>query len=666
MLITTQKQLRATINEISEATMIGIDTEFTSLDVYASTLLLISLATENQAYVIDMTQLDNTTVFTMLRDIIEDPKILKVGHNLTAEWKQFYHHGKIMMVHMHDTMIADQLINAGLPMRFGLKDVVSRRLGIELDKEIREDFIGWQVGTTFTEEQIEYSKMDAVYPLRVYAQQMQEIADKQLERVYQLEMDDIAPVAMMEYTGQPINKQTLEDMREPFYRFTQQADQAFQDILIGAGVAEEILFSRDGYAVVNSNSPIAVLDMLHRAGINVPSLNSKVVQRWDLANTKKNTKFDNLDYHDLIEDEDVADALDDYKLLNNKVLRAYTFLVGARKLVSTFIEGLIESINPITGRIHAGFKLLGAHRTGRMSSVGPNFQNLPNDLKLELLGLGQYSIRKAIEAKAGRKLIIADFSGIELVILAVLSHDKKLLDQILHGDIHTYVVQEIFGQIMQQRGIESISQENKSKQPWKSFRQGAKRTSYSNAYGTTGKNLSEQLNIDLALIGIKFTAKEGDELIKQWFALFPETAAYLETNAKKAVTDLYVTDAWGRRRNWDRNIVHFSPPRERFWKQLAAGREGKNAPIQGTSATMTKVAIRYLWKSLDMKRARIIITVHDEIIVEAVDSYVDTAKALMKAAMEQSIRDTLPTIADLVGKYETLSVVPKESQRYDK
>jgi len=666
MIVTTLKQLRVLIRSLIDEPMIGIDTEFSNLDVYASTLLLISIATPTDAYVLDMTQLDHTATFLLLRDVLESSLILKVGHNLTAEWKQFYHHGKVTMVHMHDTMVADQLINAGLPLRFGLKEVVQRRLGIDLDKEIREEFIDWQPGTTFTDEQLEYSKMDAVYPLQIYAQQMQEIHEKGLDRVYQLEMDDITPVAMMEYTGQPINTQMLESMREPFYHFAQQADQAFQDILIGANVAEEILFSKDGYSVVNSNSPVAVLQILNKMGINVPSLNSKIVQRWDLTHAKKNEQYDDLNYHELIDDEDVAEALDDYKLLNNKVLRAYTFLVGARKLVSTFIEGLLASVNPKTGRIHAGFKLLGAHRTGRMSSVAPNFQNIPNDVKLALLGLGQYSIRKAIEAKAGRKLIIADFSGIELVILAVLSNDKKLMDQILHGDIHTYVVQQIFGDIITQLSIDDINQSNKDIQPWKSLRQGSKRTSYSNAYGTTGKNLSEQLNIDLALIGVKFTAKQGDNLIKQWFELFPDTAAYLETNAKKAVTDLYVTDAWGRRRNWDRNIIHFSPPRERFWKQLAAGREGKNAPIQGTSATMTKVAIRYLWKTLDRSRARIIITVHDEIIVESVDSYVEIAKHLMKEAMEQSIRDTLPAIADLVGEYKSLSVTPKESQRYDK
>lgn len=662
LLVNNKYRFNKLLDALDTATVIGIDTEFSSIDfdVYTSKLLLISIAVGGETYVIDMTILP-LEYLQQLKPYLESPAILKVGHNLTAEWKQFYHHSKIMMTGMHDTMIADQMINGGLYIKWDLKEVVERRFGVILDKSIREAFIDWQPGQTFSQEQIDYSAMDAVWPLQIYVQQMKETEEKELGRIYDLEMSIIAPTAMMEYTGAPINRAMLEEMVEPFNHFVDIADKAFQDILIEFGAAEEILFTKDGYSVLNTGSTKQVLEALHRIGINVESLNSKIVQRWDLIHTQKKgkrSKFD-LDYHEVMDDEEVADALDDYQLLNNKILRAYAFLTGAKKLVSTFIEGLIAAINPKTGRIHAGYRSYGAHRTGRYSSYGPNYQNLPNDLKLELLGLGQYSIRKTIEAPIGRKLIIADYSGIELVILAVLSGDDKLMDQILNGDIHTYVVREIFG-------ILAITEDNKKQEPFKSWRQGAKRTSYSNAYGTTGKNLSEQLNIDLAKVGQKYTPAEGNDIIDRWFKLFPKTAAYLETNAKLAVEQLYVTDAWGRRRNWDYNILHKSNPRDRYWKQLAAGREGKNMPIQGTSATMTKLAIRLLWESLDMRKARIIITVHDEIIVEAVDSYVEEAKAIMKWAMEEAIKQTLPSIADMVGQYESLSVNPKESQRYDK
>lgn len=662
-LVHTHQRFQTLLTALKTATIIGIDTEFTNLKTQHSTLLLISIAVNGESYVLDMTML-SIDYLQQLKPFLESPAILKVGHNLTAEWKQLYHNARIKMVHMHDTMIADQMLLGGLPVRFSLQEVASRRLGIKLDKEIRKEFIEWQPGQTFTQEQIDYSAEDAVHPLLIYVQQMQEVKEQELERIYDLEMNIIAPTAMMEYTGVYVNRSMLEEMIEPFTRFANAAEKAFQDILIEYGAAQHILFDRDGYSIINADSTKQVKEALQRIGIEIfdkkgkLSLNSKVLQKWDLQQRKKKSKF-TIDYHDLIDDDDVADALDLYLMLDNKVVRAYVFMVGARKLVSTFIEGLIEAISPVTNRVHSGFKSYGAHKTGRYSSSDINFQNIPNDLKLELLGLGKYSIRKAIEAPPGRMLIIADYSGIELVILAVLSGDTKLMDQILNGDIHTYVVREIFK-------ILDITDENKKTEPFKSWRQGAKRTSYSNAYGTTGVNLSEQLNIDLARIGIKYTPKQGDEIIDQWFKLFPKTLAYLETNAQKAVKDLYVTDSWGRRRHWDKQIIWFSDPKERYWKQLAAQREGKNAPIQGTSATMTKLAIRLLWEHLDMKRGRIILTVHDEIVLEVTEGYVEEAKVIMQWAMEEAIKQTLPSIANLVGMYDSLSVTPKESERYDK
>ncbi len=672
-LVDTDRAFVALLRDIQriQPRIVGIDTEFTNLDVYRSRLLLTSIYFDTVSYVIDFTKLP-TAYLQKLKPLLEDESILKIGHNLIAEWKQFYHHSKlnkeprVMMAGMHDTMIAEQMILAGLGFKFDLRTVTARRLGIDLDKQIRTEFIDWPEGATFTPEQIEYSGKDAVIPILIYQQQMQEIEQRKLERIYDLEMHIIAPTAMMEYTGVPVNRSMLEEMIQPFQRYIDTADKAFQDILIDRGAAEQITFSRDGYFTVNANSRDQVKAALTRIGIDIrdksgkPSLNSKVVQRWDMLNTKRQRKYKDfdIDYHTLIDDEEVADALDLYLVLNNKVLRAYVFAQGADKLLNTFIMGLIHAINPITKRIHPNFKSYGAHRTGRYSSTEPNFQNLPNDKKLKILGLGAYSIRKTIEAALGRKLIISDYSGIELVILAVLSEDTLLMDEIIRGDIHTAVTINVLN-------YKDITAKNKKEDPHKLWRDAAKTLSYGIAYGTTGRNISETLNIMLGSVGFKIDAKTGDELIERWFKLFPKTAAYLETNAKRAVNELYVTDTWGRRRNWDRDIL-YAPTNDAKWKRLAAGREGKNMPIQGTSATMTKLAIRLLWEHLDLKKARIIITVHDEIVLEAVDSYIEEAKRIMKWAMEEAIRQTLPVIIENVGKYESLSVDPKESERYDK
>ena len=659
--ITELYQFAMMLSEIKTARIIGVDTETTGLDPYTYHPLLISLYAHDIAYVIDVVKL-GTNCIKQLKSILEDPMVKKIGHNLSFEWKFFYHLARIDMRNLHDGMIADRMIFAGLRMKHTLKDVVQRRLGIDVDKAVRKTFIGANPDEIdFDQEQYEYSAMDAVYPVLVYEDQMRDIREKALEQIYTLEMNIIAPTAMMEYTGVNINRALLSEMIAPFEYFVKTADKALQDMLIANGAADEITFLPDGYYAINSASDDQMKQALLRLGIKIEdkgklSLNSKAVQRWDMLQRKKRGKkykdFE-VDYHKLIDDEEVADALDAYIGLDNPVLRAFTFLQGARKLLSTYIYGLIDAINPVTNRVHPFFNSYGAEATGRYSSNGPNFQNLPNDKKLKILGLGRYSLRRCIEATKGRKLIIADYSGIELVILAALSGDENLMNQILRGDIHTYVTKDVLG-------YKEITKENKKKEPHKLWRDGAKTLSYAVAYGSTGRNIAETLNIMLASQGFKIDANQGDELLDKWYKLFPKTHAYLMKNADQATTKYYVSDPLGRRRNWDKAWLVDK------WKRLAARREGQNMPIQSASATMTKLAIMYLWQELDRKKARIIITVHDEIVIEAVDSYVDEACVIVKECMERAIADVLPSIAHEIGRYEGTSVTPSISGAYDK
>jgi DNA polymerase-1 len=654
--IHTLQGVRRVAYELSTTDVIAVDTENTGLDPYTARPLIVSLSSRTANYVIDLTTQDAKDAYTALQPLLEDPNILKIGHNLTYDWKIFHHQAGIMMEHMHDTMIADRLIYAvGYKVPFALKDVTARRLGITRDKSIRSSFIDWQIGSVFSEEQLRYAAEDTSFLFPIWEQQMREIANKKLERVYQLEMAIIAPTAVMEYTGVNINVAMLQDMVEPFSNYVKAADKALQDLFIANGAAETIVVTEDGYYCLNTNSTDQLKAALQRVGVDVPSLNAKDVQRWELLQRKKRKgkKIDDFNYLDIVDDEEIATAIDQYPGVENKYLRALGFLKGARILLNTFILGIIERINPISKRIHPNFNSLGAMATGRYSSSGPNFQNLPNDKKLKLLGLGRYSIRNAIEASKGRTLLISDYSGIELVILAVLSGDTHLMDEILRGDIHTYVTQEVLG-------YKDINRKNKKDEPHKLWRDAAKTLSYGIAYGTTGRNLSETLNIMLASQGYRITPQEGDELIERWYKLFPKTAAYLNSNARSAVLNGYVTDTWGRRRNWDKTTFVDK------WKRLAAEREGKNAPIQGTSATMTKRAIQLFWENANHRRARIIITVHDEIVVEANNQYLEEATRILKWAMEEAIRETLPSVADDVGKYESTSVSPKASNKYDK
>lgn len=657
--ITTMHGVYSMREYLRKQTVIGFDTENTGLDPITVTPLLASFATKEIAYVIDFTVLNPAKVYSELKDILTDTNIIKVGHNLAYDWRCVYTQSRIEMNGLYDTMIGERIVKAGLNERFDLKTVVRNRLDIDLDKSVREGFIDWQ-GESFTEQQIRYSGEDSVYPIIVMEQQLSEMGRNGLLRIKDLEMDIIAPSAFMEQTGIPIDSNMLYEMIPVFEKYIESADQALQDIIIEFGGAEKILFENGKYTALNTRSNKQVLEAFHRMGINVKSLNSKDVKQWDTRNSqsKRNSKKYNFEYEDVVEDSDVAEALDLYAALNHKVLRAYAFLVAMRKLHSTYVIGMINAIHPKTQRIHPHFNSLGAHRTGRYSSTDINAQNIPSDEKLKRLNIGDYSIRRAIrpikkKGKKDRKIIVADFAGIELVILATLSNDKKLLSQITEGDVHTFVCHEVLHYM-------DINKKNKKEYPHVMYRQSSKKLSYSIAYGVTSKNVSETMSTDLATLGVKVSQDQAQEHIDTWFNTFPDTKAYLQSNAEHAIMYGYVTDCWGRRRHWDRSTFIDK------WKRLAASREGMNAPIQGTSATMTKQAIRLLWSRLDRSRARLIMTVHDELVLESTEEYAEESARIVKECMEQAIRDTLPTIADIVGLYEGTSVSPSISDCYDK
>lgn len=659
-IVTCIEDLQRAIKEIEKYSTIGFDVESTGLSPHYDKLLLISIAVSSEeSYVIDFTHID-IKHFNLLAPILTSSSILKLGFNLVFDWKMVYGNTKVEVINMFDAMIAEQLLSAGLwvePVKgstFSLAAVTYRRLGKTRDKDIRKQFIGFQ-GRGFEYEAYYYAAEDTQDLFLMYEQQLKEIREKELEKVCALEMSLIACTSMMEYTGILVDREKLESLIEPFSKYVQTCHRALQDIFIEAGAADEILFDKSGYIAINPASKPnkktgndgQMLTALRTLGINLKSLSAKEIVKWDFKNSGRHEA---VAYTDLIEDENVADALEKYGGLENPYLRMFSFLIGAEKLLGTYVIKQLERIDKNTGRLYGWFKTLGARSTGRYSS---NLQQIPKDDKLERLGLKGHSIRQCFIASSGRNLILADFSGIELFILADMSRDEKLAHEITHGDIHSVVTKTTLGKFIPD--ALDITAENKKKRPYSILRDGAKTESFGIAYGVTGASLSEQLTIKFASLNVKITKEQGDELIRLWKQVaFPDAGRWLDDTGNKAVTDGYVTDAWGRRRNW--NKADF----ENKWRMFAAQREGKNAPIQMTSATMTKRAMVLTYDRLDKRRGRIIMSVHDEIVLEVVESYTEQAMLILKECMEQAARETMP----FMGQY--VEVTPEFSKRYDK
>jgi DNA polymerase I-like protein with 3'-5' exonuclease and polymerase domains len=535
----------------------------------------------------------------------------------------------------------EAMLTAGIVgVRNDLASIAKRRLNIELDKSIRDQFTN-ESFQGITADQLQYAAADVIVLKDIFLQQVDEVIAEGLHKPYKLEAKLAKVVAMMEYFGMPFNAAHLKKLEPVFEELISNSEKMLQRLIIESGAAEEIVFSKDGYSAANTSSNQQMLKYFNAVDIDLDTLNARAVTEWDFRNRKQAHKHE-VDVSQF--DANLTESIKSYGRYDNYRLNSYAYLVGARKLYSTYVIGLQEMENPITHRVHCTFNQIGA-ATGRFSSSKPNLQNLPSDQKMKDLGISD-SIRHAFAvANDNRRLIIADYSTIELVIIADASGDVELINNL--DDLHTYVAKHVLN-------VSDITTENKKEHPYKVWREAAKMVNYSIAYSVGGDNLAKQMTIKLAPVGAKYNAAQGEAIIEQWKKMFPQATAWLKKSSRSAVLNGWVADSYGRRRYWKREEFEVK------WKKEAAEREAANFPIQALSATMVKLALIKTFDRLDIKRAVIVSTVHDEIIVESTRDYAATASSILKEAMEEAAREVLPNLGS------TVVVSPAISNKYDK
>lgn len=225
-------------------------------------------------------------------------------------------------------------------------------------------------------------------------------------------------------------------------------------------------------------------------------------------------------------------------------------------------------------------------------------------------------------AEPGYKFVGADFSGIELVILAALSNDENLIEQIQRGDIHSLVGSTLFEK--------PFDKKMAKEEPYLTFRNVSKTTTYSIMYGVSGVGLYRRVSFPLSTVGFTMQKQMGDDWIQKWYGLFPKTGKLLETNGNKAITQLYTESVLGRRRHWSYDMLRTNGARAR------AVREGKNAPIQSSSADLTKLSELLLHRELDSSEAWLIACIHDELILRVREEVAEKYVPIIKWAMESA------------------------------
>src|SRR2546423_1855532 len=545
-LITSAEELRVASEELSKHAAIGFDCETTSLDPYNGRLRLIQFAAPDGVRIIDMDRFQGidparSDEFKPLRELLTAQRPVKIAHNTKFDAKWIKHVLGIEVAPVFDTLLASQIISAGdLEERQGLDAVAARFLNETIDKA--ERLSDWSA--ELTESQLEYAARDAMVLPPLREKMIDRLKADALLRCAQLEFECVIPIASLELAGIFLDKHrwreqlvVVERRREALAKELQEvlAEESSQSSLFGGPVREEI----------NLDSHVQLTKALKRLGVPVPDS----TRNWKLQ--------------PLANDYPVVATLLEYRTV--------------QKALTSYGENILEEINPATGRIHADFRQIGAP-TGRMACNSPNIQQVPHSIEY----------RRCFRAPEGRKLVIADYSQVELRILAEFTNDKGFIDAFNSGaDLHCATAAQVFNVPLDQ-----VTPDQRST---------AKRLNFGVVYGIGAQRFA-------MLTGMKQT--EAEDVLRRYFATYRQLDAWLREAAMRAVRDRMTRTASGR-------IARFRFDPEDKQAMSLAQRNGKNAPVQGSSADICKRALRLLHDKLQGTTAKIVNVIHDEIVVEA-------------------------------------------------
>ncbi|HEX5701749.1 MAG TPA: DNA polymerase [Pyrinomonadaceae bacterium] len=561
-LVTTPEQLRRAVDQLANRQVIGLDTETTDLDPYVSRLRLIQLATNENVFIIDLDKfsgfdLKQSDELAPLRRLITSARPIKIAHNAKFDAKFIKHNFGVDIGGLFDTLLASQLVSAGdIEERHGLEAIAGRYLNEAVDKS--ERLSNWEF--ELSESQLQYAARDAAVLIPLREKLVEKIKSNDLIDCAKLEFDCVMPVVDIELTGFYMNKHRwLEQLAIVEERRGELANELQE--MLGEGAAQASLFGPPR-ANINLDSQQQVTEALNRLGIPLPD-------------STRNWKLQPL----ALQYPVVA------KLLEYRTMQ---------KALTSYGQNMIEFINPKTGRLHADFRQIGAP-TGRFACTNPNIQQVPHAAEYRRCFTGY---------PEGRRLIIADYSQIELRILAEFSGDEAFTNAFKSGaDLHRVTAAQVFG----------VAEDQVTKEQ----RDFAKRLNFGVVYGIGASRFSLMTGVGVS---------DAENILRRYFSTYRGLDTYLRESANRAVDEKQARTGSGR-------MVRFNyDPSDRQQVSMTQ-RNGKNAPIQGTSADILKRALRLLNDELRDTSAQIVNIIHDEIVVEVNQGEAESVAAKVERAM---------------------------------
>ncbi len=602
--VNTEEALKTWLKDITNARKVALDTETTSLDALTAELVGISLSIEtgracyiplahkvkvpsdlldlSSANEDEILQLPTYWVLEQLKTVLEDVSILKIGHNIKYDLHiliQAFAKYKIdlkTIAPIADTMVMSFNCNAGLHGH--AMDTLSERY-LSLSPIAYKEIVGTgRNQISFDEVEIEkatqYAAEDADITLRLYNYFLPRLTAAQVTYIYEKFDKPLIPILQhMEKHGIKVDQLKLKELSEEFdiklkkleAEIHQMAEQEFN--IASPSQLGEVLFGKMGFKGGKKSSKTGQY-----------STSASVLEK-------------------LAEEGHVFPQ----KILEYR---------GFSKLRSTYTEALLKQINPQTARVHTNYLITGA-ATGRLASNEPNLQNIPirtNDGR---------KIRQAFIAEKEHKLISADYSQIELRLLAHVAQEKALIAAFKEGqDIHAMAAHQVFG-----APLENMDP---------MIRRAAKAINFGIVYGISAFGLARQLDV---------SNKEAREYIETWFKRYPGVRHYMHDAVEEARMHGHVKTFMGR-------MMHIPSINEKGVQRGFGERLAINAPIQGGAADIVKKAMINLDKKLNNTDCKMLLQVHDELIFEVPKEKAEDYKDLIIREMEQAVNISVPLIVE--------------------
>jgi len=586
-IIFTQDRLEFWLQKIVSSEGFAFDTETTSLSAQQAELVGLSFAVESgsaayvpvaHSYMGAPEQLDRETVLAQLKPLLEDPELAKIGQNLKYDISVLANYNIDVQGVAFDTMLESYVLDS-VASRHDMDSLSQRHLG-HTPVPFSEVAGKGKAQLTFDQVEIEkgghYAAEDADVTLRLHHALMPRLTQQpKLHRIFnEMEIPLVKVLSRVECNGVLIDDTMLMQQSQQLAMDMQEAEKSAYELaggefnLASPKQIQEILYGQMG------------LPVLKKTPKGAPSTAEDVLQ-------------------DLAVEHDLPRLILEHRSLG--------------KLKSTYTDKLPTLINPRTGRVHTSYHQAVA-ATGRLSSSDPNLQNIP--IRTEQ---GR-KIREAFVADAGNVILAADYSQIELRIMAHLSGDDSLVHAFKNGlDVHSATAAQIF-----ETKLAEVSSEQ---------RRHAKAVNFGLIYGMSAFGLAKQLHVE---------RKQAQQYIDQYFEQYPGVRVYMESTREFARANGYVETVFGRRLYLpDINAKNHNV-------RQYAERTAINAPMQGTAADIIKLAMIDVDKMLlsEFPEARMIMQVHDELVFEVAKSKVEELRARVSEIMQGITELHVPLIVD--------------------